>query len=105
MLCTCEIPVISIQKLRLSSHPRAELRTQWSPGESTAWNPAAFISYFYYLFGFQFRAILPSSSQQFSQVHTVIRGPTLPVMQWMEMGIQTSAIVHTLTKKTILGGE
>ena len=105
MLCTCEIPVISIRQLRLSSHPGAELRTQWSPGENTAWNPAAFISYFYYLFGFQFRAILPSSSQQISQVHTVIRGPTQPVMQWMEIGIQTSATVHTLTKKTILGGE
>ena len=97
----------SALQLRFSSRPRAEVRTQLSPGagESKACNPASFIRNFYYLFGFQFRVILPFPSQQISQVHTVIRGPTQPVMQWMEIRIQTSASVHTLTKKTILGGE
>ena len=99
MLCTCET----------QGTQQTEVRTlKWSPGagaKSIACKPAAFISYFCYLFGFQFRETLPSSSQHISQVHTVIGRPTLPVMQWMEIGIQTSASVHTLTKKTILGGE
>ena len=97
----------SAQQLRFPSRPRAEVRTQLSPGagESKACNPATFICNFYYSFGFQFRAILPFSSQQDSQVHTVIRYHTLLVMQWMEIGAQTSANVHTLSKKTILGGE
>ena len=56
MLCTCETQgrqhMISIQKLRFSSRPRAEVRTQWSRGawESTACNPAAFICSFFLLF-------------------------------------------------------
>ena len=58
MLFTCETQgtqhMISIQKLRFSSCPRAEVSTQWSRGawESTAGNTAAFICNFYYLFGF-----------------------------------------------------
>ena len=92
-------------QLRFSSRPRAEVRTQLSPGsgESTACKPASFIHNFYYLFGFQFRVILPFSSQQDSQVHGVIR--TLLVMQWMEIGVHTSTSVHTLVQTTILGGE
>ena len=96
-------------QLRFSSRPRAEVRTQLSPGagESKACNPASFIRNFYYLFGFQIRAILPFSSQQISQLNTVIRfrDPTLLAMQWMEIGVQTSGNVHTLEKKTVLGGE
>ena len=76
MLCTCETQgtqrMISMQKLKFSSLPRAELRTlKRSPGagaESTACNPAAFICNFYYLFGFQFRVTLPFSSPPHSQV-------------------------------------
>ena len=93
----------SALQMRFSSRPRAEVRTQLSPGagESKACNPASFIRNFCYLFGFQIRAILPFSSQQVSQVHTVV----LLVMQWMEIGIHTSASVHTLVQTTILGGE
>ena len=93
----------SALQLRFSSRPRAEVRTQLSPGagESKACNPTSFIRNFYYLFGFQFRVILPFSSQQVSQVRTVV----LLVMQWMEIGVQTSTSVHTLRKTTILGGE
>ena len=95
----------SALQLRFSSRPRAEVRTQLSPGagESKACNPASFIRNFYYLFGFQIRVILPFSSQQVSQVHGVIR--TLLVMQWMEIGVHTSTSVHTLVQTTILGGE
>ena len=92
-------------QLRFSSRLRAEVRTYLSPGagESKACNSALFICNFYYLFGFQIRAILPFSSQQLSQVHGVLR--TLLVMQWMEIGVQTAASVHTLVYRTILGGE
>ena len=92
-------------QLRFSSRPRAEVRTYLPPGagESKAINPASFIRNFYYLFGFQFRAILPFSSQQDSQVHTVVR--TLLEMQWMEIGVHTSTSVHTLVQTTMLGGE
>ena len=95
----------SALQLRFSSRPRAEVRTQLSPGagESKAGNPASFIHNFYYLFGFQIRAISPFSSQQVSQVYTVVR--TLLVMQWMEIGVQTSTSVHTLIQTTNLGGE
>ena len=95
----------SALQLRFSSRPRAEVRTQLSPGagESKACKPASFIRNFYYFFGFQIRAILPFSSQQVSQVHTVVR--TLLVMQWMEIGVQTSTSVHTLKETTNLGGE
>ena len=92
-------------QLRFSSRPRAEVRIQLSPGsgESKACKPASFIRNFYYLFGFQFRVILPFSSQQDSQVDMV---GTLLVMQWMEIGVQTSTCVHTLLKTiTILGGK
>ena len=110
MLCTCEIQgtqhTISMQKLKFSSLPRAELRTlKWSPGagaESTACNPAAFICNFYYLFGFQFRVILPFSSRPLSQVDTVIG---MLAMRWMEIGVHSPARVHTLSQKAILGGE
>ena len=76
MLCTCETQgtqhMISMQKLKFSSLPRVELRTlKRSPGagaESTACTLAAFICNFYYLFGFQFRLILPFSSPPHSQV-------------------------------------
>ena len=87
----------SALQLRFSSRPRAEVRTQLSPGAGE------FIRNFYYLFGFQIRVILPFSSQQGSQVHTVVR--TLLEMQWMEIGSHTSASVHTLIETTILGGE
>ena len=95
----------SALQLRFPSRPRAEVKTQLSPraGESKACNPASFIRNFYCLFGFQIRAILPFSSQQVSQLHLVIR--TLLVMQWMEIGAQTSPSVHTLMQTTILGGE
>ena len=95
----------SALQLRFPSRPRAEVRTQLSPeaGESKGCNPASFIRNFYYLFGFQIRVILPFSSQQVSQVHGVIR--TLLVMQWMEIGIQTSTSVHTLIQTSNLGGE
>ena len=94
----------SALQLRFSSRPRAEVRTQLSPGsgESTACKPASFIPNFYYLFGFQFRVILPFSSQQDSQVDIV---GTLLVMQWMEIGVQTSTGVHTLMQTRMLGGE
>ena len=111
MLCTCETQgtqhMISMQKLKLSSLPRTELRTlKWSPGagaESPTCNPARCICNFYYLFGFQFRVILPYSSRPLSQEQTVPTG-TL-VMRWMETGIHASASVHTLTQEAILGGE
>ena len=92
-------------QLRFSSRPRAGVRTQLSPGsgESKACKSASFIRNFYYLFGFQFRVILPFSSQQYSQLDMV---GTVLVMQWMEIGVQKSTCVHTLLKTiTILGGE
>ena len=93
----------SALQLRFSSRPRAAVRTQLSPeaGENKACNPASFIRNFNYLFGFQFRVILPFSSQQVSQVHTAV----LLIMQWMEIGVHTSTSVHTLVQTTILGGE
>ena len=110
MLCTCETQgtqqMISMQNLKLSSLPRAELRTlKYSPGagdDSTAFNPAAFICNFYYLFGFQFRVISPFSSRPLSQVHTVIG---MLAMRWMEIRVHSPARVHRLTQKAILGGE
>ena len=93
MLCTCE------------TQGTLQGTLQWSPGagaESTACIPAAFICNFYYLFGFQFRVILPFSSPPLSQVHTVVR---MLAMRWMEKRIYTTPSVHTLTKKAILGGE
>ena len=104
MLYSCEIQGAhaSIWFLRFSSRPRAEVRTQCSPGagESTAWSPAVFICNCYYLFGFQFRVILPYSSPPLSQVHSVIY---MLAMRWMEIGIQWLANVHTLSKTTVLG--
>ena len=108
MLCTCETQgaqhMISMQKQKFSSLPRVELRTlKRSPGagtESTACNPAAFICNFYYLFGFQFRVILPFSSPPLSQVHYCMLA-----MQWMEKRVYTTPSVQALTKKAILGGE
>ena len=110
MLCNCETQgiqhMISMQKLKFSSLPRTELRTlKWSPGagaESTTCNPATFICNFYYLFGFQFRVILPFSSPPLSQVQSAVR---MLAMRWMETGVHTSASVHTLTQEAILGGE
>ena len=69
MLCTCETQgtqhMISMQKLKFSSLPRAEfslrrLENEEDPGVvSRSWGqehslqpPVAFISYFYYSFGF-----------------------------------------------------
>ena len=111
MCCTCETQgtkhMISMQKLKFSSLPRTELRTlKWSPGagaESTTCYPATFICTFYYLFGFQFRVILPYSSRPLSQVHTMAIG--MLAMRWMEIGVHSPARVHTLTQKAILGGE
>ena len=95
----------SALQLRFSSCPRAEVRTQLSPGagESKACNPASFIRNFYYLFGFQIRVTLPFSSQQVSQVYTVVQ--TLLVMHWIEIGVHTSTSVHRLIQTTNLGGE
>ena len=93
MLCTCET------QGTLQGTP------QWSTGagaESTACNPAAFICNFYYLFGFQFRVILPFSSPPLSQV---LKEFCMLAMRWMEERVYTTASVHTLTKKAILGGE
>ena len=96
LLYSCEIQGAHarIWFLRFSSRPRA--------GESTAWNPAVFICNCYYLFGFQFRVILPYSSRPLSQVDSVI---TMLAMRWMEIGVQWLANVHTLSKTTVLGGE
>ena len=111
MLCSCEIQgtqhMISIQKLRFSSRPRTEVRTlKCSPGAEAKSTTLLHLSVIFIIcFGFQFRVILPFLSPQVSQVHTVIRYPTLPVMQWMEIGVLTSANVHTLTETTLLGGE
>ena len=93
MLCTCET------QGTLQGTP------QWSTGagaESTACNPAAFICNFYYLFGFQFRVILPFSSPPHSQVQYWV---CMLAMRWMEKRVYTTPSVHTLTKKAILGGE
>ena len=96
MICTCET----------QGTQQTEVRTlQWSPGagaESTACNPAAFICNLYYLFGFQFRVILPFSSPPLSQVQSWV---CMLAMRWMEERVYTTASVHTLTKKAILGGE
>ena len=93
MLCTCE------------TQDTLQGTLQWSPGagaESTDCIPAAFICNFYYLFGFQFRVILPFSSPPLSQVHSLV---CMLAMRWMEKRVYTTPSVHTLTKKAILGGE